>query len=125
MNAAMKAKHASTRIAHTAIRSPLAGENTEMPFTIVRPKSSATASISPGSNARPRPLADAAASRKLSTMAVDHSTEYFMTARKKPITSTKRSSSPTISPKSACFITRGMKAQMNWIEASSQNSLIA
>ncbi|KWV84479.1 hypothetical protein PFLmoz3_05905 [Pseudomonas fluorescens] len=58
-------------------------------------------------------------------MAVDHSTEYFMTARKKPITRMKRSSSPTISPKSACFMTRGMNVQMNWIEASSQNSLIA
>lgn len=75
MNAAMKAKHAKTSTAHTAIRIPLAGENTEMPSTMVRPKSSATASMSPGSNARPRPLADAAASRKLSTMAVDHSTE--------------------------------------------------
>ena len=48
MNAAMKAKHSKTKQPTSAMRTALPGEKTEIPSTMVREKSTATANISPG-----------------------------------------------------------------------------
>ena len=125
MNIAIKAKHSRTSKQAILTINAVSGFHVSTLLTVLV-RSMAKAKMSPGLIPVPlMPMADAPACRKLFTTAEAHSEENSNSAQKKPITKMKRVSSPTISPKSACLNTNGIKVQMNCINASIQNSRTA